>query len=65
MADRSGLYGVIMEAWVNGVSTRRVDALVSAIGMDAGMSRWKAGRICQGPGVHADGRREPPGLGGR
>jgi transposase-like protein len=30
------LYSVIMEAWVKGVSTRKVDALVAAIGSDAG-----------------------------
>ncbi len=32
------LYAVIMEAWVKGVSTRKVDALVAAIGSEAGAS---------------------------
>ena len=42
------LYAVIMEAWVNGVSTRKVDALVAAIGSDSGISRSEVSRICQG-----------------
>ena len=42
------LYAVIMEAWVKGVSTRKVDALVAAIGSDAGISRSEVSRICQG-----------------
>ena len=37
-----------MEAWVKGVSTRKVDALVAAIGSDAGISRSEVSRICQG-----------------
>ena len=42
------LYVVNMEAWVKGVSTRTVDALVAAIGSDAGISRSEVNRICQG-----------------
>ena len=42
------LYAVIMEAWVKGVSTRKVDALVEAIGSQAGISRSEVSRICQG-----------------
>jgi putative transposase len=42
------LYAVIMEAWVNGVSTRKVDALVAAIGSDSGISRSEVSRICHG-----------------
>jgi putative transposase len=42
------LYAVIMEAWVQGVSTRKVDALVGAIGSEAGISRSEVSRICQG-----------------
>ncbi len=42
------LHAVIMEAWVKGVSTRKVDALVAAIGSEAGMSRSEVSRICQG-----------------
>jgi transposase-like protein len=42
------LYAVNMEAWVKGVSTRTIDALVAAIGSDAGISRSEVNRICQG-----------------
>jgi len=42
------LYAVIMEAWVIGISTRKVDALVAAIGSQAGISRSEVSRICQG-----------------
>ena len=45
--DRA-LYAVIMEAWVKGISTRKVDALVAAIGSQAGISRSEVSRICQG-----------------
>jgi len=33
------LYAVIMEAWLKGISTRKVDALVAPIGSQAGISR--------------------------
>ena len=39
------LYAVVMEAWVNGVSTRNVDALVVALG-GTGISKSEASRIC-------------------
>ena len=32
------LYAVVMEAWVNGVSTRAVDDLVAALGIGSGIS---------------------------
>lgn len=41
------LYAVIMEAYVNGVSTRSVDDLVKAIGADTGISKSEVSRICQ------------------
>ena len=41
------LYAVIMEAYINGVSTRKVDALVSALGSQSGISKSQASRICQ------------------
>jgi putative transposase len=37
-----------MEAWVTGVFTRKVDALVAAIGSDSGISRSEVSRICLG-----------------
>ena len=42
------LYAVVMEAYVHGVSTRKVDDLVSALGGDAGISKSEVSRICAG-----------------
>lgn len=41
------LYAVVMEAYVHGVSTRKVDDLVTALGSDAGISKSEVSRICQ------------------
>ncbi|MER6677531.1 IS256 family transposase [Streptomyces sp. NPDC000983] len=40
------LYAVIMEAYVQGVSTRSVDDLVKALGGDTGISKSEVSRIC-------------------
>lgn len=40
------LYAVVMEAYVHGVSTREVDDLVQALGLEAGISRSEVSRIC-------------------
>ncbi|MDY7105987.1 MAG: IS256 family transposase [Actinomycetota bacterium] len=40
------LYAVVMEAYVFGVSTRKVDALVAALGADTGISKSEVSRIC-------------------
>jgi putative transposase len=40
------LYAVVMEAYVHGVSTRKVDDLVAALGVDAGISQSEVSRIC-------------------
>jgi len=42
------LYAVVMEAWVNGVSTRAVDDLVQALGIGTGISKSEVSRICSG-----------------
>ena len=42
------LYAVVMEAWVDGVSTRKVDHLVAALGSVEGISKSQVSRICQG-----------------
>ncbi len=42
------LYAVVMEAYVNGVSTRAVDDLVAAMGVEAGISKSEVSRICAG-----------------
>jgi transposase-like protein len=40
------LWAVVMEAYVPGVSTRKVDDLVRALGIEAGVSKSEASRIC-------------------
>jgi putative transposase len=42
------LYAVVMEAYVNGVSTRAVDDLVAALGIESGISKSEVSRICAG-----------------
>jgi putative transposase len=44
--DRA-LWAVVMEAYVHGVSTRKVDDLVIALGIEAGVSKSEVSRICQ------------------
>ncbi|MFM9101645.1 MAG: IS256 family transposase [Cyanobium sp.] len=41
------LYAVIMEAYIGGVSTRKVDALVAALGSQSGISKSQVSRVCQ------------------
>jgi putative transposase len=43
--DRA-LFAVVMEAWVHGVSTRKVDDLVAALGVGTGISKSEVSRIC-------------------
>ena len=43
--DRA-LFAVVMEAYVHGVSTRKVDDLVQALGLQAGISKSEVSRIC-------------------
>jgi len=45
--DRA-LFAVVMEAYVHGVSTRKVDDLVSALGAASGISKSEVSRICAG-----------------
>jgi putative transposase len=40
------LHAVVMQAWIEGVSTRKVDDLVAALGVDSGISRSEVSRIC-------------------
>jgi transposase-like protein len=42
------LYAVVMEAYVAGVSTRSVDDLVAALGVESGISKSEVSRICEG-----------------
>lgn len=43
--DRA-LWAVIAQAWVNGVSTRKVDRLVKALGCQSGISKSSVSRVC-------------------
>lgn len=45
--SEKALNAVILEAWINGVSTRKVDALVQSMGM-TGISRSQVSAICRG-----------------
>lgn len=40
------LWAVIMTAYVHGTSTRKIDDLVRALGVDAGVSKSTVSRIC-------------------
>jgi putative transposase len=44
--DRA-LFQVVMEAYVHGVSTRKVDDLVKSLGLDSGISKSEVSRICK------------------
>jgi putative transposase len=39
-------FAVVMEAYLHGVSTRKVDDLVKALGADTGISKSEVSRIC-------------------
>ena len=54
------LYAVVMEAYVHGVSTRKVDDLVHALGVDAGISTSEVSRICAALDVEMAAFRERP-----
>ena len=41
------LYAVICQAWIEGVSTRKVNDLVKALGNESGISRSTVSRICK------------------
>lgn len=51
------MYAVVMEAYVHGVSTRAVDDLVAAAGVDTGISKSEVSRICAGLDERVDAFR--------
>jgi putative transposase len=57
--DRA-LYAVVMEAYVHGVSTRKVDDLVKALGAASGISKSEVSRICAGLDKELGEFRERP-----
>ena len=42
------LFAVVMEAYLHGVSTRKVDKLVRALGAESGISKSEVLRVCAG-----------------
>jgi putative transposase len=54
------LYAVVMEAYVNGVSTRAVDDLVTALGVESGISKSEVSRICAGLDEQVEAFRTRP-----
>lgn len=57
--DRA-LWAVVMEAYVHGVSTRKVDDLVAALGIEAGVSKSEVSRICGELDITVGAFRERP-----
>jgi putative transposase len=57
--DRA-LYAVVMEAYVHGVSTRKVDDLVNALGVGTGISKSEVSRICAGLDTELEAFRNRP-----
>ncbi|WP_448073367.1 IS256 family transposase [Georgenia yuyongxinii] len=57
--DRA-LHAVICEAYVHGVSTRKVDDLVAALGIESGISKSEVSRICAALDEEVRAWRERP-----
>lgn len=57
--DRA-LHAVICEAYVHGVSTRKVDDLVTALGVESGISKSEVSRICAALDEEVAAWRERP-----
>ena len=57
--DRA-LFAVVMEAYVHGVSTRKVDDLVDALGAASGISKSEVSRICAELDAEMDAFRDRP-----
>jgi transposase-like protein len=53
-------FAVVMEAYVHGVSTRKVDDLVGALGLEAGISKSEVSRICRELDTDLDAFRNRP-----
>jgi putative transposase len=61
--SEKALVAVIQEAWIGGVSTRRVDDLVRAVGL-SGISKSTASELCEDIDERATGFLERPPEGG-
>jgi len=53
------LFTVVMEAYLHGVTTRKIDDPVRALGADAGISKSEVSRICATSMPAADGSPVP------
>ncbi len=54
------LHAVVMQAWIEGVSTRKVDDLVAALGVESGISKSEVSRICAQLDADVDAWRTRP-----
>jgi len=54
------LYAVVMETYVSGVSTRKVDALVAVLGSQSGISKSQVSRICADINIQVQAFRSRP-----
>jgi putative transposase len=54
------LFAVVMEAYLHGVSTRKVDDLVKALGIDSGISKSEVSRICADLDIEVGAFRDRP-----
>ena len=59
------LFAVVMEAYLHGVSTRKVDDLVRALGADSGISKSEVSRICADLDAEVSAFRDRPLAGQR
>ncbi len=50
----AALHAVVVQAYVHGVPTRRVDDLVNALGVDTGISKSEASWTCAGLDTQVD-----------
>jgi transposase-like protein len=57
--SEQAIVAVVMEAYVNGVSTRKVDRLVEQLGI-AGMTKDRVSALCRGLDEHVDAFRTRP-----
>ena len=55
------LFAVVMEAYLHGTSTRKVDDLVKALGADSGISKSEVSRICKDLDTEVAAFRDRPG----
>jgi putative transposase len=55
------LFAVVIEAYLHGVSTSKVEDLVKALGIDSGVSKSEVSRICADLDVEVGAFRDRSG----